>query len=94
MTSVPPRRIVVVGASAAGLTAAETLRRAGYDGSLTLVGGEPHPPYDRPPLSKQVLTGAWEPERVHLRRPADLDALAWTCGSACPPPPSPRRPAP
>ncbi|MFH9943309.1 NAD(P)/FAD-dependent oxidoreductase [Streptomyces murinus] len=76
MRSVAPRRVVVVGASAAGLTAAETLRRAGYDGSLTLVGSEPHPPYDRPPLSKQVLTGAWEPERVQLRRPADLDALA------------------
>ncbi|MET8719283.1 NAD(P)/FAD-dependent oxidoreductase [Streptomyces misionensis] len=75
MTAAPPRRIVVVGASAAGLSAAEALRRQGYDGSLTLVGREPHPPYDRPPLSKQILDGSWEPERVRLRRPDDLEAL-------------------
>ncbi|OXY88748.1 NAD(P)/FAD-dependent oxidoreductase [Streptomyces diastatochromogenes] len=69
------KRIVVVGASAAGLAAAETLRREGYDGTLTLVGDEPHPPYDRPPLSKQVLAAEWPPERVRLRPPADLAAL-------------------
>ncbi|WP_320777763.1 NAD(P)/FAD-dependent oxidoreductase [Streptomyces sp. CRN 30] len=69
------RRVVVAGASAAGLAAAEALRREGYDGTLTLVGDEPHLPYDRPPLSKQVLSGAWEPDRVALRTPADLDAL-------------------
>lgn len=68
-------RIVIVGASAAGLAAAETLRREGYDGTLTLVGDEPHPPYDRPPLSKQVLAGQWAPERLALRAPADLAAL-------------------
>ncbi|MEU1405432.1 FAD-dependent oxidoreductase [Streptomyces sp. NPDC005728] len=68
-------RIVVVGASAAGLAAAETFRREGYDGTLTLVGDEPHPPYDRPPLSKQVLAAAWPPERVRLRPPAGLAAL-------------------
>ncbi|MFD7510129.1 NAD(P)/FAD-dependent oxidoreductase [Streptomyces sp. NPDC059853] len=68
-------RIVVVGASAAGLAAAEALRREGYDGTLTLVGAEPHPPYDRPPLSKQLLAGAWEPERLALRTPAELSAL-------------------
>ncbi|MFB7760105.1 NAD(P)/FAD-dependent oxidoreductase [Streptomyces xiamenensis] len=68
-------RIVIVGASAAGLAAAETLRREGYDGTLTLVGDEPHSPYDRPPLSKQVLAGQWAPERLALRAPADLAAL-------------------
>ncbi|MEV4189533.1 FAD-dependent oxidoreductase, partial [Streptosporangium canum] len=47
-----PSRIVVVGACAAGLTAAETLRRKGFTGALTMVGEEPRPPYDRPPLSK------------------------------------------
>ena len=67
-------RIVVVGASAAGLAAAETLRREGYTGTLTLVGDEPHPPYDRPPLSKQVLAAEWEPDRIALRSPADLTA--------------------
>ncbi|MFD5752127.1 NAD(P)/FAD-dependent oxidoreductase [Streptomyces sp. NPDC127033] len=69
------KRIVVVGASAAGLAAAETLRREGYDGALTLVGAEPHAPYDRPPLSKQILAGEWSPERLPLRPYADLEAL-------------------
>ncbi|WP_316775943.1 NAD(P)/FAD-dependent oxidoreductase [Streptomyces sasae] len=69
------RRIVVVGASAAGLAAAETLRREGYDGTLTLVGDELHVPYDRPPLSKQVLSAEWPPDRVVLRAPTELDAL-------------------
>lgn len=69
------RRIVVVGASAAGLAAAETLRREGYDGTLTLVGDEPLAPYDRPPLSKQILAAEWEPERLALRTPDTLAAL-------------------
>ncbi|MEU1598161.1 FAD-dependent oxidoreductase [Streptomyces sp. NPDC005708] len=50
-------RIVIVGASLAGLRAAEALREKGFTGSLTVIGDEPHPPYDRPPLSKQVLLG-------------------------------------
>ncbi|GGZ65118.1 NAD(P)/FAD-dependent oxidoreductase [Streptomyces bluensis] len=68
-------RVVVVGASAAGLAAVETLRREGYDGTLTLVGDEPHAPYDRPPLSKQLLAGEWSPDRLALRHSADLDTL-------------------
>ncbi|WP_405742571.1 FAD-dependent oxidoreductase [Streptomyces sp. NBC_00028] len=68
-------RIVVVGASAAGLAAAETLRREGYEGTLTLVGDEPLAPYDRPPLSKQILSGQWRPDRLPLRTPTDLAAL-------------------
>ena len=70
------RRVVVVGASAAGLSAAETLRREGYEGEITLVGAEPQPPYDRPPLSKQVLAGEWDADRLALR--AD-DHLADLC---------------
>lgn len=69
------RRIAVVGASAAGLAAVETLRREGYDGTITLVGEEPELPYDRPPLSKQLLAAEWEPDRLALRTPADLAAL-------------------
>src|SRR5580693_2433089 len=69
------RRVVIVGASAAGLTAAEALRRRGYDGTLTLIGDEPHPPYDRPPLSKQILAGTWEQEKVVLRNNEALSEL-------------------
>ncbi|SFU96949.1 MULTISPECIES: FAD-dependent oxidoreductase [unclassified Methylobacterium] len=58
--------IVVVGASLAGLRGAEALRRGGYDGPLTLVGAEPHRPYDRPPLSKHVLAGELEAGATRL----------------------------
>ncbi len=70
------RRIVVVGASLAGLRAAEALRREGFDGALALVGAEPHPPYDRPPLSKELLRGEWEPPRIDLRRGRGVAELA------------------
>jgi NADPH-dependent 2,4-dienoyl-CoA reductase/sulfur reductase-like enzyme len=70
------RRIVIVGASLAGLRAAETLRDRGFDGELTLIGDERHRPYDRPPLSKQVLQGAWEPEQTFFRKKDGYDALA------------------
>jgi len=70
-----PDRVVVVGASAGGLATAEALRRLGYEGDITLVGNELYLPYDRPPLSKQILTGELEPGQLLLRRPADIDAL-------------------
>ncbi|MEU6371575.1 FAD-dependent oxidoreductase [Streptomyces sp. NPDC046909] len=60
--------IAVIGAGAAGLSAAETLRREGFTGRLALVGEEPTPPYDRPPLSKQVLAGTWDLDRTMLRK--------------------------
>jgi NADPH-dependent 2,4-dienoyl-CoA reductase/sulfur reductase-like enzyme len=69
------QRIVVVGASLAGLRCVEALRREGFAGELVLAGAEPHAPYDRPPLSKQVLRGQWPPERTRLRADADLSAL-------------------
>ena len=62
------RTVVVVGASLAGLRATETLRREGFDGRIVLVGAEPHLPYDRPPLSKQLLAGEWGPQELALRR--------------------------
>jgi NADPH-dependent 2,4-dienoyl-CoA reductase/sulfur reductase-like enzyme len=68
-------RIVVVGASLAGLRAAETLRRGGFTGTLSLVGAEEHLPYDRPPLSKELLSGTWDVDRVWLRKPEDDDPL-------------------
>lgn len=51
------RTVAVVGASLAGLSAARSLRKQGYDGRLVLIGDEPHRPYDRPPLSKEFLAG-------------------------------------
>lgn len=65
----------MVGASAGGLATAEALRRARYEGAITLVGEEPYAPYDRPPLSKQLLKGDWQPDRLALRPAADIDAL-------------------
>ena len=75
--------VVVVGASLAGVRAAETLRREGFSGAVTVVGAETHQPYDRPPLSKQVLTGEWSPERVALpaAKPGALD-VTWRLGVA------------
>ncbi len=70
------RRIVVVGASLAGLRAVETLRARGFSGELTLIGDEPHRPYDRPPLSKQVLQGTWEPAQTFFRKKDGYDGLA------------------
>lgn len=65
MTTSDP--IVVVGASLAGLRAIEALRRRGVEGKLTWIGAEERLPYDRPPLSKQILRGDWEPERAALK---------------------------
>jgi phthalate 3,4-dioxygenase ferredoxin reductase subunit len=61
-----PHRVVIVGSSVGGVRAARALRAEGYQGRITLVGEEPELPYDRPPLSKQVLTGAWSAERAGL----------------------------
>ncbi len=74
-------RIAIVGASLAGLRAAEALREKGFDGSLTIIGDEPHEPYDRPPLSKQVLKG-WVPaDHTKLPRLRRVDA-DWKLGVA------------
>jgi NADPH-dependent 2,4-dienoyl-CoA reductase/sulfur reductase-like enzyme len=62
----PDGTVIVVGASLAGWRAVETLRAEGFHGAITLVGEELHLPYDRPPLSKQVLAGTWPPEKAVL----------------------------
>jgi len=58
--------IVVVGAGLAGAKAVEELRTQGYDGDITLIGAEPHPPYERPPLSKGLLLGTADPDSVFV----------------------------
>jgi 3-phenylpropionate/trans-cinnamate dioxygenase ferredoxin reductase component len=77
--------IVVVGASLAGLRAAEELRCEGFGGRITVVGDEVHAPYDRPPLSKQVLAGHWDADRLALTVGGDggVDALDldWRLGT-------------
>jgi NADPH-dependent 2,4-dienoyl-CoA reductase/sulfur reductase-like enzyme len=70
--------VVVVGASLAGLSALETLRQDGFEGELIAVGAEPALPYDRPPLSKQVLQGHWEPDKIMLRDQSQYDGLGVT----------------
>ncbi len=72
-------RIVIVGASLAGLRAAETLRDEGFGGELTLVGEERQFPYDRPPLSKQVLLGRVRAAETELPRRREVDAT-WKLG--------------
>ena len=76
--------VVVVGASLAGLRAAETLRSEGFEGGVMVVGAESHRPYDRPPLSKKLLSGEWEAERIQLRSSEvfeEIDA-EWRLGIA------------
>jgi 3-phenylpropionate/trans-cinnamate dioxygenase ferredoxin reductase subunit len=70
--------VVVVGASLAGLSALEALRQDGFEGELIAVGAEQALPYDRPPLSKQVLQGAWEPDKTMLRDQGQYDGLGVT----------------
>lgn len=63
------RTIVILGAGQAGLQTAASLRSGGYDGRLTLVGEEPHAPYQRPPLSKAFLAGKAQADRLALKAP-------------------------
>jgi len=71
-----PERIVIVGAGIAALSAGERLRELRWAGQLTIVGDEAHRPYNRTPLSKQLLTGTRDPAELRLSAHTDLDA-AW-----------------
>ncbi|MCL4798155.1 MAG: FAD-dependent oxidoreductase [Burkholderiales bacterium] len=74
-----PQSVVIVGAGQAGGWAAKTLRAEGFAGRITLVGDEPHPPHERPPLSKAVLAGASEPAVCDLFKAETLAELALDC---------------
>lgn len=78
-----PGRVVLVGASLAGLRSVEALRRLGYAGRIHVIGAEREWPYDRPPLSKEVLAGKWDPARTALRKPESYAALEaeWELGT-------------
>ncbi len=78
------RTVAVVGASLAGLRAAQQLRAQGYDDDLVIVGAEPHLPYDRPPLSKEYLLGTVGAADLALAEQGEVDALAarWHLGVA------------
>src|SRR4030088_533307 len=72
-------RIVIVGASLAGLRAAETLRTEGFAGELVMIGDEPDAPYDRPPLSKNSLAGRLPVEDTGLAQLVEIGAQ-WRLG--------------
>ena len=74
-------RIVIVGASLAGLRAGEALRDEGFRGRMTIIGDEPYEPYDRPPLSKQILSGWMPADHTALPRLRAIDA-EWRLGVA------------
>ena len=76
------RPVVVVGASMGGLRVAETLRKSGYLGPLVVIGDEPHAPYNRPPLSKEVLASDVSHDAVAFALADVLDDVEWKTGSA------------
>jgi phthalate 3,4-dioxygenase ferredoxin reductase component len=69
-------RIAIVGASVAGVSAARALRAEGYQGDIVLLGREPEWPYDKPPLSKEILSGEWEEARAILLTPEQAEELS------------------
>ena len=75
--------IVIIGAGQAGGWAAQTLRKEGFTGRLVLIGDEPHPPHERPPLSKAVLAGLAEPQSTWLQKSDAFEALGleWRPGT-------------
>ena len=75
------RPVVIVGASMGGLRAAETLRNSGYSGELVVIGDEPHAPYNRPPLSKEVLAEHVDHAAVAFTLSPALDDVTWMTGT-------------
>ena len=77
------RSVTIVGASLAGYRAAETLRRDGFEGRISLIGNEPHAPYDRPPLSKKYLAGDLDDDRLALTTAEKLADLGLDLRLGC-----------
>ncbi|MFI6546697.1 NAD(P)/FAD-dependent oxidoreductase [Streptomyces prunicolor] len=75
------RTVAVVGASLAGLSAARSLRKQGYDGRLVVIGDEPHRPYDRPPLSKEFLAGTVSEDDLLLEMDDEDLRAEWLLGA-------------
>ena len=75
--------VSIVGASLAGFWAAETLRRDGFEGRISLIGDEPHAPYDRPPLSKKFLAGDLDDNRLPLTTAEKLADLGLEMRLGC-----------
>lgn len=75
------RKVAIAGASLAGLATARALRRQSFEGEIILVGDEPYPPYDRPPLSKEFLTGAATMDDIALGGDTDDLDLHWRLGT-------------
>ncbi|MGW3046286.1 NAD(P)/FAD-dependent oxidoreductase [Kitasatospora sp. NPDC001159] len=75
-------RIVIAGASMGGLRAAEQLRGAGWTGEIAVIGDEPHMPYNRPPLSKEVLAGKAPFESLAFTPKASAADVSWRLGAA------------
>ena len=74
------KSVAVIGASLAGLSAARALRAQGFDGELTIVGGEVRRPYDRPPLSKEFLAGDIGEDALALEADDDDLSAQWLLG--------------
>lgn len=80
LTSLERSRVVVVGASLAGLRSVDSILRAGYSGEVILIGDERHPPYNRPPLSKEALSSSEGFDAIKLRSSTKPDSYKMILG--------------
>ncbi|HEV7850414.1 MAG TPA: FAD-dependent oxidoreductase, partial [Mycobacterium sp.] len=67
------RTVVIVGSSVGGIRTAKALRSQGFTGPVLVIGAEAHLPYDKPPLSKQFLAGAWDQSRITMLTAEDAE---------------------
>jgi NADPH-dependent 2,4-dienoyl-CoA reductase/sulfur reductase-like enzyme len=74
--------VVIVGGSLAGLRSAEGIRRAGYTGPIKVIGNEPYLPYNRPPLSKELLSGSGDIDEIYFPIKESVADIEWVLGQA------------